>query len=141
MRREREELRRGVREAIEHASREMDALLATPVARPEERKPVPPPPEARPVLRLVRDPVPLPSEHPAGTTPPPIPEAVLPDMPTALPKKGVCQAYFINKRCWEVADAFCNTALHICMTRECPVYHLYKEEMERRFAAKFAHFW
>ena len=62
-------------------------------------------------------------------------------MPAALPKKGVCQAYFINKRCWELPEAFCNTALQVCMTRECPIYHLYKEEMERRFAAKFAHFW
>ncbi len=140
MRKEREELRRGVREAIEHASREMDALLATPVLAPEERKPTHAT-ENRPVLRLVRDPVPLPADHPAPETPPPIPEAVLPDMPTALPKKGVCQAYFLNKRCWEIPDAFCNTALHMCMTRECPVYHLYKEEMERRFAAKYAHFW
>src|SRR3972149_6104481 len=85
---------------------------------------------------LMSTPVPPPEERR-----PPIPEAVLPEMPAALPKKGLCQAYFINKRCWEVPEAFCNTALQVCMTRECPIYHLYKEEMERRFAAKFAHFW
>jgi len=112
--------------------------MATPVTPPEERRTHTASAEARPVLRLVRDPAP---PVPAATVPPPIPEAVLPEMPAALPKKGVCQAYFVNKRCWEIPEAFCNTALQVCMTRECPIYHLYKEEMERRFAAKFAHFW
>jgi len=134
----REELRRGVREILEGASQDLESLMSTPVPPPEERRPHTAATEARPVLRLVRDPAP---HVPAATVPPPIPEAVLPEMPAALPKKGVCQAYFINKRCWEVPEAFCNTALQVCMTRECPIYHLYKEEMERRFAAKFAHFW
>ncbi len=134
----REELRRGVREILDGASADLESLLTTPVHPPEQRPLHTTTSEARPVLRLVRDPAP---PVPAATTPPPIPEAVLPDIPAALPKKGVCQAYFINKRCWEVPEAFCNTALQVCMTRECPIYHLYKEEMERRFAAKFAHFW
>ncbi|KRT76212.1 MAG: hypothetical protein XU14_C0059G0011 [Armatimonadetes bacterium CSP1-3] len=134
----REELRRGVREILEGASQDLESLMSTPVPPPEERRPHTAATEARPVLRLVRDPAP---HVPAATVPPPIPEAVLPEMPAALPKKGVCQAYFINKRCWELPEAFCNTALQVCMTRECPIYHLYKEEMERRFAAKFAHFW
>ncbi len=134
----REELRRGVREILDGASQDLESLLSTPAAPAAERRPHTPSTEARPVLRLVRDPAP---PVPAASVPPPIPEAVLPEMPAALPRKGVCQAYFLNKRCWEVAEAFCNTALHVCMTRECPIYHLYKEEMERRFAAKFAHFW
>lgn len=134
----REELRRGVREILEGASQDLESLMSTPVPPPEERRPHTAATEARPVLRLVRDPAP---HVPAAAVPPPIPEAVLPEMPAALPKKGVCQAYFINKRCWELPEAFCNTALQVCMTRECPIYHLYKEEMERRFAAKFAHFW
>ncbi len=134
----REELRRGVREILEGASQDLESLMSTPVPPPGERRPHTAATEARPVLRLVRDPAP---PVPASTVPPPIPEAVLPEMPAALPKKGVCQAYFINKRCWEVSEAFCNTALQVCMTRECPIYHLYKDEMERRFAAKFAHFW
>lgn len=134
----REELRRGVREILDGASQDLESLRSTPATPPTERRPHTPSTEVRPVLRLVRDPAP---PVPAASVPPPIPEAVLPEMPAALPRKGVCQAYFLSKRCWEVAEAFCNTALHICMTRDCPIYHLYKEEMERRFAAKFAHFW
>src|SRR3989304_1311482 len=96
--------------------------------------------ELRRGVREILEGVPPPPGR-AAPAPPPIPEAVLPEMPAALPKKGVCQAYFINKRCWELPEAFCNTALQVCMTREGPIYPLYKEEMERRFAAKFAHFW
>ncbi|MBI2201815.1 MAG: hypothetical protein HYU43_07735, partial [Armatimonadetes bacterium] len=58
-----------------------------------------------------------------------------------LPRKGVCAAYYLNKRCWELPDAFCNHALHICRLRECPVYNLHREEMEARYAAKFRHLW
>src|SRR3990172_1513639 len=121
----REELRRGVREILEGASQDLESLMSTPVPPPEERRPHTAATEARPVLRLVRDPAP---HVPAAAVPPPIPEAVLPEMPAVLPKNGGCQAFF-------------NTALQVCMTRECPIYHLYKGEMERRFAAKFAHFW
>jgi hypothetical protein len=56
-------------------------------------------------------------------------------------RKGVCFAYFLNHECWRIPDAYCLTALHVCITRECPVYHLHKETLERRFAKKFKHFW
>jgi hypothetical protein len=56
-------------------------------------------------------------------------------------RKGVCFAYFLNHECWRVPDAHCHSALQVCITRECPVYHLHKETFERRFAKKFKHFW
>lgn len=56
-------------------------------------------------------------------------------------RKGVCFAYFINKQCWRVPQAYCNTALHVCVVRECPVYRLHKDALERRFAEKYKHFW
>jgi hypothetical protein len=56
-------------------------------------------------------------------------------------RKGVCFAYFLNHECWRIPEAFCNGALQVCITRECPVYHLHKEALERRFARKFKHFW
>lgn len=56
-------------------------------------------------------------------------------------RKGVCFAYFLNHECWRVADAYCNGALQVCITRECPIYHLHKDALERRFARKFKHFW
>ena len=56
-------------------------------------------------------------------------------------RKGVCSAYFINEQCWQLPEAYCNTALQVCITRECPVYHLHKEALERRFAGKFKHLW
>jgi hypothetical protein len=56
-------------------------------------------------------------------------------------RKGVCFAYFLNHECWRVPDAYCITALQVCITRECPVYHLHKDALERRFARKFKHFW
>lgn len=121
----REELRRGVRDLIQDASRELDAM--------EGQAPAPAAADARPILRLVRDPSPGGAAEGAGDLPV--------ETPTLLPRKGVCAAYFINRRCWEVPDAFCNTALQVCMLRECPVYHLHREELERRFAGKFAHFW
>lgn len=141
MRSGREELRRGVRDLIETASREMDAL-ADPVAPSAPASPVPgearvasPPPEARPILRLVRDVTPSPA--PPAVSPPAAPI----DLTAAASKKGVCSAYYVNPKCWEVADAFCNRALHVCMLRECPVYHLNREQLEQRFARKFAHLW
>ena len=144
MRSGREELRRGVRDLIETASREMDAL-AEPAAptTPASPAPVtageaaargaPPTPETQPILRLVRD----------VTPPPPAvsPPAAHIDLTAAASKKGVCSAYYVNQKCWEVSDAFCNRALHVCMLRECPVYHLNREQLEQRFARKFAHLW
>ena len=59
----------------------------------------------------------------------------------ARARKGVCYAYFINHECWRVPDAYSTSALHVCITRECPVYHLHKDALERRFARKFKHFW
>ena len=56
-------------------------------------------------------------------------------------RKGVCSAYFMNNECWRVSDAYCNTALHVCAMRDCPVYHLHQEALERRFAAKYKYLW
>src|SRR3972149_1989748 len=64
----REELRRGVREILEGASQDLESLMSTPVPPPEERRPHTAATEARPVLRLVRDPAP---HVPAATVPPP----------------------------------------------------------------------
>ncbi len=57
------------------------------------------------------------------------------------PRRGVCESYYINHACWEVSDAFCNHALHTCMLRDCPVYRLHREELEKRFASKYSHLW
>jgi hypothetical protein len=160
----REELRRGVRDLIEVASREMDALdaEASPAsAAPEvfgERRP------DRPILRLVREPAPAAApvaDEPARVPPPPAPaqrvpaptRAPAPASPTpglhgipaeasgVHPRRGVCAAYYVNHACWDVPEAPCNQALHVCMLRDCPVYNLNREELERRFAAKFSHLW
>ena len=56
-------------------------------------------------------------------------------------RTGVCRSYFINHECWRVSNAYCNTALQVCVIRNCPVYHLHKDALERRFANKFKHFW
>lgn len=56
-------------------------------------------------------------------------------------RKGVCFAYFLNPACWRIPEAYCNNALQVCITRECPVYHLHKDALEARFARKFRHFW
>jgi hypothetical protein len=132
----REELRRGVRDLIEIASREMEALEdpappAPPVAGAEAAAP-PAPRESRPVLRLVRDAAPA--------APAPVPGGA-PDIIAGPARKGVCAAYYISRKCWEVPDAYCNQALHVCMLRECPVYHLNRDELEQRFARKFSHLW
>ncbi|HEV2358870.1 MAG TPA: hypothetical protein VGZ23_14850, partial [bacterium] len=59
----------------------------------------------------------------------------------AQSRTGVCRSYFINHECWRVPNAYCNTALQVCVIRNCPVYHLHKDALERRFAKKFKHFW
>jgi len=132
MRKEREELRRGIRAFIQDTSAELaeftaSAAPALPQKPPAAREPAP---ADRPILRLVRDAPPATLEPARG----------LAEL-TLHPKKGVCAAYFANKKCWELPEAFCNQALHICRLRECPVYALHQEEMERRFAAKFKHLW
>ena len=131
MRKEREELRRGIRAFIQDTSAELaeftsSAAPALPL-KPPVREPAPP---DRPILRLVREASPAALDPVRG-----VEELAL------HPKKGVCTAYFVNKKCWELSEAFCNQALHICRLRECPVYALHQEEMERRFAAKFKHLW
>ncbi|MDQ7857343.1 MAG: hypothetical protein QN174_07025 [Armatimonadota bacterium] len=160
----REELRRGVRNLIEVASREMDALDA-------EAPPAPQAPEVfgderpdRPILRLVREPgpaatpvvdeparasapappvqrVPAPTRALASAPPAPVLHGIPADASGVHPRRGVCAAYYVNHACWEVPEAPCNQALHVCMLRDCPVYNLNRDELERRFAAKFAHLW
>lgn len=134
MRKEREELRRGIRSFIQDASVELAEFTASspaPLAPVQPPKPLrePTPPD-RPILRLIREAQRQDVDKPR-----------LEEITLHLPRKGVCAAYYLNKRCWELPDAFCNHALHICRLRECPVYHLHREEMEARYAAKFRHLW
>ena len=144
MSRSREELRRGIRALIQETRPRMDELEsgtappAKPVLpRPEDlsagRLPLDlpaPEEEARPPnVRYLRDP-----ERTAR------PEPAL-EVTHYDPRKGVCQAFFVNRRCWEVQDAYCNHALHVCMLRNCPVYHLHREELEKRFSARFRYLW
>ena len=168
MKREREELRRGLRSFIQEAGAELADFMngssaqVKPAIPPKASPPVEPPsapPEAevppashpaaphlaiprpagptrldepiRPILKLVRD-VPQPESPPQPS---------LEELTLHLPRKGVCAAYFANKRCWELPDAYCNHALHVCRLRECPVYDLHRQEMERRYAGKFKHLW
>lgn len=123
MPRAREELRRGVRSLIEVTSREMDALAEAP----SEARDAAEGQHHRGILRVVREPVAVPG--------------VPPDASGVHPRRGVCAAYYRNNACWEVPEAFCNRALHMCMLRDCPVYNLNREALEQRFAAKFAHLW
>ena len=109
MKKEREELRRGIRSFIQDAGVELAEFAGAPAPKLDEAPPAPPP--------------------------------TRPEMTLHLPRKGVCAAYFTNKRCWELPDAYCNHALHVCRLRECPVYDLHREEMERKFAARFKHLW
>ncbi|MDQ7819918.1 MAG: hypothetical protein QN173_08135 [Armatimonadota bacterium] len=133
MRKEREELRRGIRAFIQDASVELAELTSPapdPGGEPAAREGASRAPD-RPLLRLVQPPA-----------APPAPEAAPGPGPMTLhPRRGVCAAYLVNPRCWEIPDAFCNQALHVCRLRECPIYGLHQEELERRFAAKFKHLW
>lgn len=144
MRKAREELRRGLRSLIQDAGAELAEFTGTasperprsgagttPAAERRSAPPAPPAPTIRPILKLVRD-----VSQPDAPAQPSLEEMAL-----HLPRKGVCAAYFQNKRCWELPDAYCNHALHVCRLRECPVYTLHREDMERRFAAKFKHLW
>ncbi|MBI4278974.1 MAG: hypothetical protein HY660_11000 [Armatimonadetes bacterium] len=104
----------------------------------------PAPPQVQP-----SPPVPPPAPEPATPARPGAPEqpsfdparyaAALLDLSKAQGKKGVCFAYFANPNCWEVKEAYCNTALHVCMLRSCPIFFLHREELERRFASRFKH--
>jgi hypothetical protein len=63
------------------------------------------------------------------------------DPAQAQSRKGVCVAFFVDHACWHIPNAYCNTALHVCVRRNCPVYHLHQLMLERRFASKYRHFW
>ncbi len=156
MKKEREELRRGIRSFIQDAGVELAEFTGSAAPKPDEARPAPSQDEPasgpahrldqpiapirpsiptdhgdRPILRLVRD-----AAQTETSSQPSLEEMTL-----HLPRKGVCAAYFTNKRCWELPDAYCNHALHVCRLRECPVYDLHREEMERKFAARFKHLW
>src|SRR2546427_2491850 len=112
MRKEREELRRGIRAFIQDTSAELaeftsSAPPALPQKPPAAREPAP---ADRPILRLVRDApwATLETARGGGEL-------------TRHPKKGGCPAYFANKKCWELSEGFCNQTLHICSPRESPV--------------------
>jgi hypothetical protein len=101
-----------------------------------------PPPKAAHTLRSLTPPSPVRKVRRSRR------RAALPDIPVdgvdpqqAFSRTGVCFAYFINNKCWRIRDAYCNTALHMCLIRNCPVYHLHRDALERRFAQKFQHFW
>jgi hypothetical protein len=156
MKREREELRRGIRSFIQDAGVELAEFTGAPAPKREEsgdgRGPASGEPAAPPAARLDQPIAPIkppaPAEHPdrpilrlVRDAPPDTTRPSLDEMTLHLPKKGVCAAYFTNKRCWELPDAYCNHALHVCRLRECPVYDLHREEMERKFAARFKHLW
>ncbi len=135
MNKEREELRRGIRSFIQDASVELAEFTSAAAPAVKEPRPEPKParepaPPDKPILRLVRE---APVPEPAGPT--------LDEITLHLPKKGVCAAYFVNKRCWELPDAYCNHAPQICQLRDCPVYNLHRDDMENRYARKFKHLW
>jgi len=144
--RSREELRRGIRALIQDTRRRLEELEAgapAPAAkpllpRPEDLQtrglPLEEPPEEageprRDNVRFLRA-EPEPREEPRWA-----------ELSQYDPRRGVCQAYFLNRRCWEIPDAYCNHALHVCMLRNCPVYHLHREELEKRFSARFRYLW
>src|SRR2546426_11813668 len=113
MRKEREELRRGIRAFIQDTSAELaeftsSAAPALPQKPPAAREPAP---ADRPILRLVRGAPPATLETVRGG-----------EELTLHPKKGVGAAYFVNKKGWEVPEAFCNQALPNLRLRGGPVY-------------------
>jgi hypothetical protein len=84
------------------------------------------------------------SSRPAARSAPAAPDDIGEDSVGLAPvqsRTGVCRSYFINHECWRVPNAYCNTALQVCVIRNCPVYHLHKDALERRFAKKFKHLW
>ncbi len=159
MKKEREELRRGIRSFIQDAGVELAEFTGAPAPKPDEARSAASPgrqdePASRPANRLDQPVAPIRPSIPTDHADRPIlrlvrdaaqPETpsqpTLEEMTLHLPRKGVCAAYFANKRCWELPDAYCNHALHVCRLRECPVYDLHREEMERKFAARFKHLW
>src|SRR3989441_5499720 len=101
MKKGRGELRGGIRAFIQAAPTGLGEFTATsapplPKPSPASREPVP---ADRPILRLVRE---APTAEPMRGV----------EELTLHPRKGVCAAYFVNKKCWELPEAFCNQALH-----------------------------
>ncbi|MDR5695198.1 MAG: hypothetical protein QN198_11290 [Armatimonadota bacterium] len=153
MRKERAELRRGLRALIQRTSEELKELSGRGVEAPVEGfHPFEEPAGIREQGRQGREELRREGPEKAGTS-----GAGLHPLPVKAPeghegqaerlrfipqtRHGVCWAYYVNAQCWELPDAFCNQALHICMLRNCPVYRLHREEMERRFAGKFRYLW
>src|SRR2546427_11950859 len=98
MRKEREELRRGIRAFIQDTSAELaeftsSAAPARPQKPPAAREPAP---ADRPILRLVRD------------APPATPETVGGDELTLHPKKGVCASAFADNKGWGLPEGLFN---------------------------------
>ncbi|MDR7417571.1 MAG: hypothetical protein QN178_01520 [Armatimonadota bacterium] len=134
--------------AAEGADRPILRLVREPVVRPRPLpEPESPPADTAAVPATESAPTaPAVAPGPAAPAPTPRPApapvyGIPADASGVHPKKGVCAAYYVSHACWEVPDAYCNQALHVCMLRDCPVYNLNREELERRFAAKFAHLW
>ena len=122
---------------IDPQSADRRAADGRPLARAAAKKPKPA--RARRTAALKgRTPPP-----PRGTSGVPADDVVAEDAgpAPAESRTGVCRSYFINHECWRVPTAYCNTALQVCVIRNCPVYHLHKDALERRFAKKFKHFW
>src|SRR2546422_5160210 len=99
MRKEREELRRGIRAFIQDTSAELaeftsSAAPTLPQKPPAAREPAP---ADRPILRLVRGAPPDTLEPLRGG-----------EELTLHPERGVCAAFFSNKKGWEVPAAFSN---------------------------------
>jgi len=115
----------------------VETQAAAPAARPVTPAA---PAAAQPVVPKPLAPQPAAPQPGPARPAAPVP-ALAPDLMAVHAKKGVCPVYYVNHACWEVPDAYCNQALHVCMLRDCPVYNLNRDELERRFAAKFAHLW
>src|SRR2546426_10483485 len=108
MRKEREELRRGIRAFIQDTSAELaeftsSAAPVLPQKPPAAREPAP---ADRPILRLRR------GAPPASPEPPPGGGKAFPP-----PKKCACAAYCLNTKCLEVNGGHCNDVRHLCALR------------------------
>lgn len=130
----REKLWRGIRSLIQTTSEEMAALDAAAPAEPARA------PEKQTVLPFPRRPE---AEPPQAPPRPPVGTGVIiaPELANPNARRGVCTYFYENHDCWLIPEAYSNTGLHVCMMRECPVYELHKEVLEKRFAERFRHLW
>jgi hypothetical protein len=125
----------GTREAPSGApASDAHAASASPVTAPPPHAPAVVP-GAEPSVMPRQDPVRETSDAALGGATTEV------DVHFVHPRRGVCESYYINHACWEVPDAFCNSALHTCMLRDCPVYNLHREDLEKRFASRYSHLW